>query len=225
MTGNKHIVVCGDSFCSTKINCNERHFSEILKQDYGYQVTNLAKAGCTQTMIGFQVKAAIEVCDADIIVHNKTFPDRIDFPIRSPVERYNSYTLESFVYDDDQEQSYYDVGKYFSPPTGSIKSTNMHSLDAVVSPDLKDTITTYLLEAQDYYLQEHIVEWIHDYWDIRAKAAGKQTIQLLKHNGIGKLLYGFCDKGRVNYPTPFHTDEATQQKVAELIDMKIRNRI
>ena len=216
MTGNKHITVCGDSFCSYEIDCKERHFSQILEQDYGYRVTNIAKQGCSQTMIGFQVQEALLQYNADVVIHNRTFVDRVDIKLDNDVSSFTG-SLDSFVYDRLNEASTLTRN---GRQQGTIYSCNLNS-NINWPLNAKRKIVDYL-DVTDYYVREQIVNWIHEYWHMKIVESGAQSIPLLRDNNPGKLLYDFCDNGRIDYPTPFHTDEATQQQVAEQIDKIIK---
>jgi hypothetical protein len=217
MTGNKCIVVCGDSFCSYEVDCKERHFSQILEEDYGYRVINIAKQGCSQTMIGFQVDAAINRYQSDIVIHNQTFPDRIDVKLDDDISSFTG-SLDSFVYDRPNEASTQVRAEY---QNATIKSCNLASLDGWPG-NTRDLTARYLTEVTDYYVREYQTQWICEYWHMKILERGKISIPLLKDTDPGKLLYDFCNNGRVDYPTPFHTDEATQLLVAEQIDKIIK---
>jgi hypothetical protein len=41
----KNIIVCGDSWATPDRNCPGKHFSEILNNEYGYNVTALSRGG------------------------------------------------------------------------------------------------------------------------------------------------------------------------------------
>ena len=218
MTGNKHITVCGDSFCSYETDCKERHFSQILKEDYGYRVVNIAKQGCSQTMIGFQVQEALSRYHSDVIIHNQTFPDRIDVKLDKDFSSF-SHSLDSFVYDRPQEASTQVRSEY---KNATIRSCNISSLNGWPK-DMHELTVRYLTEVTDYYVREHQTQWIYEYWHMKIKESGRISIPLLRDTQPGKLLYDFCDNGRIDYPTPFHTDEATQHLVAEQIDKIIKS--
>jgi hypothetical protein len=67
------IVVCGDSFCSASKNTNPEtigsrgHFSQLLEDQYGYNVINLAHGGFGNVGIIYQIKQAVQL-SPDIIV-------------------------------------------------------------------------------------------------------------------------------------------------------------
>jgi hypothetical protein len=213
---NKHIVVCGDSFCSYEIDGKERHFSQILQQEYGYRVTNLAKQGCSQVMIAYQIKAALEEFSADVVVHNKTFADRFDVKLDSRKNSF-TYSINSFVYDNIREAS----STYFGS-NGTIKSTNLGSINWLDN-NKQIAAATFLTEVEEYYIREQVVNWIHDYWHIQIESAGKMSIPLLKDTNPGQILYDFCDHGKNKYASAFHTDEKTQILVAKQIDKIIKD--
>ena len=76
------IVVCGDSFCAASAipvrGIGERaHFSQILQDQYGHEVINLAHGGMSNVGIWFQIREAIEL-KPNAIVYNQTWSARVD---------------------------------------------------------------------------------------------------------------------------------------------------
>lgn len=219
----KHIVVCGDSFCSYEIDCKEKHFSQILQEEYGYQVTNIAKSGGSQAMIGFQAQAAIDTFNADVVIQNKTFGNRINVPVAKCQTMY-PYNLSAWVYDNPREESYRVFEETFGSVNSFIKGTNMQSLEEdTEDKQLVKAVQLYSTEMQDYFFNEQMVDWILDYWHLKVLAAGKMSLLLLRTNDLGRPLYDFCTNTNHRYSSPFHTDEATQRVVAELIHNQIES--
>ena len=76
------VAVCGDSFCAAcAIDLKEvglrAHFSQMLEDQYHYQVIYLAHGGFSNAGIFFQMQKAVEL-GADVVVYNRTWASRIN---------------------------------------------------------------------------------------------------------------------------------------------------
>lgn len=220
------IIVCGDSFCSsTIVDLKEverrSHFSEVLQDQYGYRVLNLAHGGFSNLGIFFQIREAI-LLRPTAIVYNRTFNARIELMLS---EKFNiERGLLNFA--------------YFNPHTTGYHSGYVGHIDyapilSTTWQGLKDNPFFNLSEEQllaiDLYIkhmfhdgvQQEINHWLFDYW---AQQIRKAEIQPIYFNDekIGRCAYDFCEH-TPNFDTPWHTDAQTQIKIASNIHAFMNN--
>ena len=94
------VAVCGDSFCTAStVDLKEvglrAHFSQMLEDQYGYQVIHLAHGGFSNAGICFQMQKALEL-GADVVVYNRTWASRINLSMHDNFEP--SQGLKNFIY-------------------------------------------------------------------------------------------------------------------------------
>lgn len=218
------IVVCGDSFCAAPAipikDIGERaHFSQILEDVYGHEVINLAHGGMSNTGIWFQIREAIKLAP-NAIVYNQTWSSRIELMMNR-----QDFTLErglkNFIYFDNSHTS------TRTPYVGDVKTGNVLSIvwQGLKNHPLVDISDEQLL-AVELYLKHMYHDgiatetdtWMFEYWNDQII---KNNIIPLRFNDvhIGKVAYDFSEKNSID--SPFHTDRAIQETVAENIQKVI----
>jgi hypothetical protein len=219
---NSHakIIVCGDSFCSADTTANRWHFSQLLQDQYGYNIINLARGGMSNTGICVQIKQAL-VLGPKVIIYNMADPSRLDIPLNGSYKA--QLLLKNFIYastDDSSTGSTY-VGGSDAP----IFSTVYQLLDQIKHV----TITTDKIQAVKYYhaylfdwqLKYETDTWMLNYWNQRIIDQGVLPVLLgsphdLELSPLAKPAYDFV-KTNPAYPVLYHTDLETQQQVADNI--------
>jgi len=215
------VIVCGDSYCSADMSANRQHFSQILTDSYGFKVVNYAQPGCSQIAISFQIKKAIEQ-RPNVIIYNRTFPDRVEVPIKSKSKFYNR--LDDFLYHDAAMENFSNMYNKDSS-MASIPLTNLDVLDKThVDNDTITALQMYTTNLFNWHLKFEIDAWIFDYWSNRIQNNNIVGISLAPETEIGTTLYEFTKNNR-DYPTVYHTDSATQQKVADMINKRINREL
>jgi len=217
------IAVCGDSFCSASaINLKSvgyrSHFSQILEDQYGYKILYYAHGGFSNRAILFQIEAAVKQ-QPQVIVYNTTWNGRIDLLVR---EKFNIDSgMHNFVYYDPHAESTQQT--YTGNETGSILSTVWQGADSnpnfTISQEQKKSIDLYLKYMFCDSMEETIKNWLFEYWHNKIQQAGILPIQF-KDSDIGKVAYDFSEANRT-FDSPFHTDRATQQAIADNIHRRI----
>ena len=223
----KNIVVCGDSFCSAEFFRPNSHFSELLAIDHGYRVKNLARGGISNTGICYQIKTAIEL-KADLILFNTTDSNRLDIPIK-PFD--STVGLKNFIYPYESDVS--STSPHVGDVTANIYSDNVFSI-LKSRPDLpehiieqlskkKEAIKYYLTELQDSALKSETETWMFGYWESVMKSAGIEFLQLNKSPVWTHInLYVLENPDKLTQCV-YHTDELTQQLVANSLKEYIDN--
>lgn len=211
------IVVCGDSFCSSSVipvkDIGDRaHFSQILEDQYGHEVINLAHGAMSNVGIWFQIREAIEL-QPQAIVYNQTWSARIELMMNK--QNFNlDNGLKNFIYFDPNHTS---TG---TEHVGDIKRGNILS---TVWQGLKDhpfvNISDEQIQAVDLYLKHmyhdglatEVDSWMFEYWRDQII---KNNIIPIKFNddNVGKIAYEFSGRNQID--SPFHTDRATQEIIA-----------
>ena len=69
MVNNMKIIVCGDSYLSADTKYPGTHFTELLARDHEY--VNLARVGCSNSLIRLQVARALQL-QPDLIIVSAT---------------------------------------------------------------------------------------------------------------------------------------------------------
>ena len=223
------IVVCGDSFCASTVKeirstGPRAHFSQILEDQYGYQVLNLAHGGMSNTAIWFQIDQAIKL-NPDVIVYGKTWSSRIELYLKDKF--YNqSDPLRNFIYYDPCYSSTHTsyVGTFEDSADGGMAvSTTWQNIENSPFFDLTDeqikAVKLYLKYMYNDSVCAQRDSWIFEYWHSRIQAA-KILPLYFKDADIGRVAYDFSAANR-DYDSPFHTDRATQEVVAANIHRKI----
>ena len=223
------IIVCGDSFCSAH-NYERDHFSQILEDEYDYQVINLARGGTGNISICFQIQKAIEL-SADIVVHYCTGSSRIEIPVKNkPFDRLKG--LKNFIYPYPRELSYGSphVGgldaPYFSQLLGHIIETDPEKIafqDQYVklSKELREAVRMYAMFIHDVNLKAITDNWAREYWESKLVQA---EILSIPFETVGNIAYEFAAKN-LKYPKCYHTDRVTQEIIAKNVHEKIKGRI
>jgi hypothetical protein len=224
------IVVCGDSFCASplidySINGARSHFSNMLEDTYNYDVVNLAHGGMSNVAIWFQLEQALKL-NPDVVVYNKTWSTRIEITLRETTTD-NHEVLKNFIYYDPCFSSTHTnyVGKVDKNARvgSSIVSAPFENIENSPFFDLtKEQLTAIKLYLK-YIYHDHIDSiidgWVFEYWHARCLAQGVFTL-CFNDKDVGAVAYDFSGKNR-EYDTPYHTDRATQEKVAANIHKKI----
>jgi hypothetical protein len=226
------IIVCGDSFCASSnreslLTGPRAHFSQILEDQYGYQVLNLAHGAMSNTAIWFQIEQAAKL-NPDIIVYNRTWSSRLDLYVRDAY--YNTTdSLKNFIYYDPCFSSSHTpyvggVGADDNSKEGSmiISTGRLNMENSPFFKLTKEQITAVNLYFKYLYndtLQTQTDRWIFEYWESRCEKQGIKTL-CFNDDDIGAPAYKFSESNR-EYDSPFHTDRATQEIVAAKIHCKI----
>lgn len=225
-----NIVVCGDSFCASSLQSvasvgPRAHFSQILQDHYGYQVTNLAHGGMSNTAIWFQIDQAIKL-NPDVIVYGKTWSSRIELYLKDKFYNKNN-PLRNFIYYDPCYSSSHTpyVGKFDDDATdgGMLVSTVWQNIENSPFFDLTDEQLKAVKLYLKYMYNDSVCiqrdTWMFEYWHNQIQAA--EILPLcFKDADIGQAAYDFSEKNR-DYDSPFHTDRVTQEIVAANIHRKI----
>lgn len=217
------IAVCGDSFCAAssvdlKLAGTRAHFSQILEDQYGYNILYYAHGGFSNRAILFQIEAAVKQRPS-AIVYNTTWNSRIELVLN---DRFNADSgMCNFVYYDPNAES--STKSYTGDKTSSLLSTVWQCIDQnpnfEITREQKTAVDLYLKHLFDDTIEETVKHWLFDYWRQRIKQAGILPI-CFNDADIGKIAYKFSSANR-DYDTPFHTDRATQEIIAANIHRKI----
>jgi len=218
------IVVCGDSFCSADWR-EKDHFSQILENQYGYSVTNLARGGASTVLICFQLQQAIALAP-DIVVHSRTAAGRIEIPM--PGKRFRSdLGLKNFIYANHFELSA--RGPYAGDLDAAIYANNVQSMvnnrDPMeflkLSDEVKTAVQLYVTHMHDYHLKTETDGWLYEYWESKLAA---NHIRSIPFDTVGQEAYEFNER-IPRYPKIYHTDRATQEQVAKNIHQQIQAKV
>lgn len=218
------IVVCGDSFCgaySTPIpSVGERaHFSQMLEDQYGHEVINLAHNSMSNVGICFQIREAIKL-SPQVIVYNQTWPARVELMMNT--QNFNiDNGLKNFIYFDPGHVS---TGTEYVGDVkhGNVLSTTWQDLDDHTFVDITDeqilAVKLYLKHMYHTGLAAEVDSWMLAYWRDQMV---KRNIIPIKFNDahIGKIAYDVSKK--YHKESPFHTDRATQEVIAANIHRAI----
>jgi hypothetical protein len=210
------VIVCGDSFCSASKH-HRNHFSQILEDNYGYSVINLARGGASAINIGYQIQQAIEL-KPDVVIYSRAKFPRLDIPVNN--KTFNpALGLKNFVYANPSEVSHY--SPYVGDNNASIFSNNYGSLfpDPLyneklflkVSDEQRLATKQFSLHLYDENLSIEVDKWIYEYWEFKL---AQNNIKYILFNDIGQEALTFS-QNKSNYPEIYHTDPATQQIVAK----------
>jgi len=185
--------VCGDSFMSPDPRAPGRHFSEIIG------ATSLAKPGCSNTDICFQIERAIAL-EADRVIIATTDCARIELRLTST--SLASIDLDSFR-----------NGQYASDTIPTFIGEE---------PDLKHKYslsTTRRLAVKQYFTEifDPALKSITDRWNLEYFLLQLEKKQInytvLDRNFV---IYKYAEQ-YPNEPYVFHTDFLTQEQAAILL--------
>lgn len=221
------IAVCGDSYCAAsltdlRLTGLRSHFSQILEDQYGYDIMHFAHGGFSNTAICFQIQEAIKH-KPDVIIYNQTWSARVDMIIKDMV--YSESGTANFIYYDKTLCSSHQpwTGKLdacvFSAPWQCIDQNN----SVKITPEQKTAVDLYLKYLISYNMETTKDTWLLEYWHDRIAKAGILPVRF-NDDDVGKVAYDFSGANR-EYDTPFHTDRATQEIVAANIHRKIVDKL
>jgi len=213
------VAVCGDSFCTAStVDLKEvgvrAHFSQMLEDQYGYQVIHLAHGGFSNTGIFFQMQKALEL-GADVVVYNRTWASRINLSMHDNFEP--SQGLKNFIYSNPHMPSTGSL--HVGDSNAAILSTVWQNLENSTFFDLTKeqlvAVDLYMKYFMNYNFQDTIDGWLFEFWHNKILDAGVLPV-FFNNDNVGKVAYDFSGNNP-NVDTPFHTDRATQQTVANNI--------
>ena len=188
------IVVCGDSFCAASAipvrGIGERaHFSQILQDQYGHEVINLAHGGMSNVGIWFHIREAIEL-KPNAIVYNQTWSARVEIMMNKQNFSVES-GLKNFIYFDKSHTST-DTEYVGDVDTGNVLSIVWQGLKnhpmVHVSDEQILAVELYLKHMYHDGLATEVDTWMFEYW----------RDQMIKHNilpvkfnddNVGKIAY------------------------------------
>lgn len=211
------IVVCGDSFCAASIRPIEgigehAHFSQILEDQYGHEVVNLAHGGMSNVGIWFQIREAIKL-NPQAIVYNQTWSARIELVMNK-----QDFTVEAglknFIYFD---KIYTSTGTEHvgDPTTGNTLSIVWQGLKGHPLVEVSDeqvlAVDLYLKHMYHDGLATEVDTWMFDYWHNQITKHNIIPIRF-NDNNVGDIAYQFSEQHQID--SPFHTDCATQEIIA-----------
>lgn len=214
------IVVCGDSFCAASSipikDIGERaHFSQILEDNYGHTVVNLAHGGMSNVGICFQIREAIKI-KPDVIVYNQTWSARVELVMNN--QNFNlEKGLQNFIY---FNPHYTSTGTEYVGDVkhGTVLSTvwqglKDHPLVSVTDEQIL-AVNLYLKHLYHDGLKTETDAWMLEHWQDQIL---KNNIIALRFNdsNIGQIAYDFSGSNKID--SPFHTDRKTQEVIAENI--------
>jgi hypothetical protein len=243
------IIVCGDSFSSATKNGNPRsntrdHYSQILQDQYGYSVLCLARSSMTNLGIAWQMRQAIEIGCKFLLYHN-TWSYRLNLMINDNFQVEKG--LKNFIYPFKDDESSYTTYVGHNPRCTSSNGIPTPDNDApilsTVPQGLENNPTLVLTKDQHkaieyhfkYFFNEELYQevdsWILAHWHHQAEKAGIVPIDMKQ--SLGRAMFDYQMKGKMVGDTyimhpdhdddrPFHTDQATQQTVADAVHMEIQ---
>ena len=215
------VAVCGDSFCAASVDDllhtgtrRRAHFSQMLEDVYGYRVLYFGHGGFSNMGILFQMRQAL-VEKAHVVVYNKTWSDRIQL-FRNESFDLNKGLRNFFYYDPHFESSHSDlVGNQHSAVLSTTAANIEHSPFFEISKEEKKSIDLYLKYMYNDAAQIAIDSWLFEYWHDKIAQSGALPI-FFGRADVGQIAYDFS-VSNPTFDTPFHTDRATQEKIAENI--------
>jgi hypothetical protein len=218
------LIVCGDSFMSADTFLPNTHFSEILKT-YGYNVTNLARGGISNTGIAFQLEKALTL-KPDAIVFSSTSSERIDLVIK---DFDSSKGLKNFIY------PYVCDSSTGSEHVGGLDAAILS--DVIVAfltsrPDLpielqnvvdSDFIKQYISLFHDANFKKILDTWLIGYWKYKLTENQIPFVHLYNDGPVGQHMYCYVRQNPtlVNQCV-YHTDQHTQKLMAEELNVELK---
>lgn len=187
------IVVCGDSFLAPDPAVPNRHFSEIMC------ATSLAKPGCSNIDICFQIQEAIKIKPSWIII-GTTDSARTELKITDEV--FHNLKLENFR-----------NGDYISDTIPTLIGEEEDLKDKYyIHCDRRVSVKRYFTDIYDSTLKHITDMWALGYWFQQLQDCD------IKYTVLDK---SFCIyEYATNHPFEsysFHTDFKTQEKAAILL--------
>jgi len=220
------IAVCGDSYCAGSVDDYKKtvgyrtHFSQLLADRYNYNVIPLAHGGFSNVGIIYQIKYAVSL-KPDVILYNKTWSDRVTVVQNEGWDENN--TLKNFFYYDQHYESSNTehVGNKKSAVISTVWQNLENSPFIDYSEEQLTAIKLYLKHLFNYSMQQDLDGWLFELWHNKIVEAGIMPINFNKT--VGAIAYDWSFKNQ-SYESPFHTDVATQEIIAEHINKLIRNK-
>jgi hypothetical protein len=236
------IIVCGDSFSSATTTARD-HYSQILQDQYGYSVLCLARGAMSNLGIAWQMRQAIEIGCKFLLYHN-TWSHRLNLLINDNFQVKKG--LKNFIYPFENDESSYSTYVGHNPSCTSSNGVQTPNNDAAILstvPQALETNSTLVLtkdqhKAIEYYfkyffdkdLSQEVDSWILAHWHTQAEKSGIVPIDMKL--SLGRAMFDYQRKGKMvgntYVPHPdhddhrsFHTDQATQQKVADAVHVEI----
>ena len=96
-----------------------------------------------------------------------------------------------------------------------------HSPFFEISAEQKQAIDLYIKHLYNTNLHTTMDSWMFDYWHDQIVKSGSVAIRF-KDPDIGLCAYNFS-QANPSFDTPFHTDRATQQQIANNIHQRIQS--
>lgn len=221
------IAVCGESFCTASvINIKDigprAHFSQILEDNYGYDVLHLSHGAFSNKGIFFQIREAVNQ-GVDVVVYNKTWPSRIELVQNE--DFFPELGLKNFVYFDPSMPA---TGQpYVGNKKAPVISTVWQGLESSPFLDISDeqilAVKLYLKHMFSYNLEQTLDNWVFEYWNDQMIKANILPI-CFNDEDIGKIAYEFSSKN-IHIDSPFHTDRATQEIIASNVHNRIQKNL
>lgn len=220
------VIVCGDSCCSADTTTERWHFSQLLTEQYGMEVTNLARGGMSNLGICFQIEQAIKL-KPDVIIYNQADPQRVDLIMKDPPLK---YTLKDFIYPYPWDQSR--RSPYVGGLDATIFSTVYQGLDTQKYVPVSDQQLTAIKYYQSYLFDWRLKftsdSWWFGHWHNQIQQAKILPIDLTsrshpldQQHPMGKIIYDFIN-ANPGWPKLYHTDRATQEIVASGLASEIQ---
>lgn len=217
------IAVCGDSFCAAstvdlKHAGSRGHFSQILEDQYGYKILYFAHGAFSNIGICFQIQEAIKQ-KPHAIVYNTTWSSRFIMPRKPGHGFFAEAGLRNFLYFDQSCPSSQEPWGNQNAPLLCTVPQGIDSSHPWLSAEQLAALKYYYTYMYDDALSTTVDNWLVDYWHHKIL---DNDIMALRFNeqDIGAVAYEFT-KNNHNYDTPFHTDLATQQQIADNIHCKM----
>ena len=188
------IVVCGDSFMAPDIkNAPNRHFSELIG------ATSLAKPGCGNIDICFQIKEAIKIKPERVIIGTT---DSARTEIKLTDDLLQDLSLQNFR-----------NGDYISDTVPTLIGDEADLEDKYYIPDSRrKSLKRYFVDIYDSTLKHTTDMWALGYWYRQLQDYGIEYTVLDRNFCI----YEYAAKNPYE-PYSFHTDFVTQEKAAILL--------
>ena len=226
MALNKHVVICGDSFCSAAREYRT-HFSQILEDNHGYTVTNLARASMSAVGICFQIQAAIALKPM-AVVYARTGPARIDISLGGKFVP--ELGLQNFAYPYPAEMSFgHDcVGdndaNIFSHNIATLADLDDASINAWLSRpldlEIRQAVKMYVAYLYDESLKATTESWMYDYWHSQIQEHGIIAMPFA-HDTWASIAYDFA-RTHPRWDRLYHTDDDTQVELAKRIHERLQ---
>lgn len=216
------IVICGDSFCSSLVY-ERNHFSQILEDQYGFKIINLARGGMSNVGICFQLKQALEL-DPDVIVYNTTSSSRIELVLK---DSYNPLAgLRNFIYNASDETSYNNpnVGNELSPIFSTVEKQLKNQRGVTITDQQVEAVKLYHTFLYQEDLKKETDSWMFKHWDQVIADRNILSIQLTDKEYPGKHMYDYVAHNPMTMKI-YHTDIGTQQTMANEINQIIAQRL